>query len=238
MSTHEKSSIEPDVAEPERQVTHTATAVTSSVPPRMANLELFRSTPLQLEPFEHCIVRDFVDAESLERIERDFPDIQQGGSFPVESLKYGAGFEQLVNELLSEETKQAFSEHFSIDLSGRPATLTVRGNCRQKDGRIHTDSKTKLITVLLYLNRSWPSDGGRLRLLRSGTDMEDVIAEVSPDRGTLVAFRCRDNAWHGHKSYSGVRRALQLNWVVDEAAARRSRRTHGWSAIFKRLFRK
>lgn len=237
MSTNGNISPEQGVAESLTESSADAGSTASGVPSRMTDLELLRSTPLQVEPFEYCIVRNFIDAESLERIERDFPDIQQGGSFPVESLSYGPHFRQLVDELLSEETKQAFADHFSIDLSGRPATLTVRGNSRQKDGRIHTDSKTKLITVLLYLNRSWQSEGGRLRLLRSGTDMDDVIAEVSPDAGTLVAFRCRENAWHGHKPFNGVRRALQLNWVVDEAAARRSRRTHGWSAVFKKLFK-
>ena len=70
-----------------------------------------------------------------------------------------------------------------MDLADRPATLTVRGRTRPKDGQIHTDSKTKLITVLLYLNRHWDSPGGRLRLLKNEHDLEDYIAEVPPIRG-------------------------------------------------------
>ena len=64
---------------------------------------------------------------------------------------------------------------------------TVRGFLQKKDGSIHTDSKTKIITVLLYLNEGWDNDGGRLRLLRNGTDLEDYVAEVPPTDGTLLA---------------------------------------------------
>jgi hypothetical protein len=41
----------------------------------------------------------------------------------------------------------AFELKFSIDLTGRPTMITVRGRCsKEKDGKIHTDSKTKIIT--------------------------------------------------------------------------------------------
>ena len=76
---------------------------------------------------------------------------------------------------------------------------TVRGYLQRKVGSIHTDSKTKIITVLLYLNDDWSHEGGRLRLLRSGTDLEDYFAEVPPTQGTLLVFRRADNSWHGHK---------------------------------------
>ena len=33
--------------------------------------------------------------------------------------------------------------------------ITVRGRCAAKDGRIHTDTPTKLITVLIYFNDQW-----------------------------------------------------------------------------------
>jgi Rps23 Pro-64 3,4-dihydroxylase Tpa1-like proline 4-hydroxylase len=111
--------------------------------------------------------------------------------------------------------------------------VTVRAHCRARDGQIHTDSKGKLITVLVYLNQSWEADGGRLRLLRSPDDIDDYVAEVPPDEGTLLAFRCSDNAWHGHKSFEGPRRAIQLNWVVDDAYLRREQRRHRISAFFK-----
>jgi hypothetical protein len=181
------------------------------------------------------VVHDFVRAERLAEIHNDFPHVRGGGSFPLQSLKYGASFRQLTEELQSPEVRSIFAEKFDLDLSHRPATLTIRGQSRQKDGRIHTDSKSKLITVLLYLNGQWDSPGGRLRLLRSPDDIEDYFAEVPATGGTLVAFRCTDNAWHGHKPFVGVRRSIQLNWVVDDDAAKRSARRHGFSAFLKSL---
>ena len=201
----------------------------------MLNLELLRNTPLTTDPFDHFIVPGFVRPDCLAEIHDDFPPIQNGGSFPLQTLKFGNTFQQLVDEIHGDELQDAFAEKFDLDLSERPTTLTVRGHSRQKDGRIHTDSKTKLITVLLYLNGDWESGGGRLRLLRSPNDIEDFFAEVPPTGGTLIAFRCTNNAWHGHKPFVGVRRTLQLNWVVDESAAKRSSRRHGLSALLKSI---
>lgn len=202
----------------------------------LLNLQALRDTPLSTKPFDFAVVPDFVTPEAVEQIQTDFPAVDQGGSFPLSSLSYGPRFAALVDELMGDETREAFAQKFALDLTGRPATLTVRGRCRAKDGKIHLDSKTKLITVLIYLNPPWVADGGRLRLLRSPDDIDDMVTEIPPYRGTMVAFRCSDNAWHGHKSYEGQRRAIQLNWVTDESAARTVERRHGWSARLKRMF--
>ena len=203
----------------------------------LLNIDAFRQTPLTTSPFEFCVVRNFVKPDAADRIATDFPPISNAGSFPISALEYGPVFDQLLDELRSEELREAFGEKFAIDLSGRPTTLTVRGRTGQRDGRIHVDSKTKLITVLLYLNQNWTAPGGQLRLLRSGDDIEDSIEEITPDSGTMVAFRCRENAWHGHKQHVGERRSIQLNWVVSDAAVRRSQFVHGVSSFLKRLRR-
>jgi Rps23 Pro-64 3,4-dihydroxylase Tpa1-like proline 4-hydroxylase len=112
--------------------------------------------------------------------------------------------------------------------------VTVRGQARAKDGRIHTDTDTKIVTVLLYLNPGWKDDGGRLRLLRSSASLDDYFAEVPPEAGTAVFFRCTDNAWHAHTPYVGQRRAIQLNWVTDESVVRHEERRHRLSARLKK----
>lgn len=201
---------------------------------QILNLTRFHEANVTRDPFEFLVLPGFVRAEFLAQIEGDFPRIDRGGSFPLASLCYGATFSSLVDELLGDELRAAFAEKFALDLSQRPATLTVRGCCRPKDGKIHTDSRSKLITALVYVNDTWESPGGRLRLLRS-KDMNDVVAEVAPDGGTLVCFRNRENSWHGHTQYEGARRAMQLNWVSDEAAARKTERRHGRSAFWKRF---
>jgi SM-20-related protein len=114
--------------------------------------------------------------------------------------------------------------------------ITVRGRCSEKDGKIHTDSKTKIITVLLYMNSSWENAGGRLRLLRSENDLEDMLFEVPPVEGTLLAFKRSDNSWHGHKPFTGERRVIQFNWVTSEEVVRREQGRHRFSATIKNFF--
>ena len=77
------------------------------------------------------------------------------------------GFRTLLEELRGPAFRAACEDKFGIDLSGRSTMITVRGRCGTRDGNIHTDSLSKIITVLIYLNPHWEQPGGRLRLLRS-----------------------------------------------------------------------
>jgi len=196
----------------------------------------FRATPLRRDPYEHVIVSAFVKPEALERINADYPAIEDTGSFPVERLKFGPDFKSMVEALESEEFRKAFEDKFQVDLSGRPTTITVRGRCAGSDGQIHTDSVGKIITILLYLNPVWDDSGGRLRLLRA-KQIDDVAAEVVPAGGNLVAFLRSDHSWHGHLPYSGKRRVVQFNWVVNKRNQTIVLLRHRLSASVKHLLR-
>ena len=154
------------------------------------DLERFRGTPLTREPFDFLVVPEFVKAEARPAIDKDYPEVGRPGSFPLREVSYGPAFARLIEEMRSDEFRRVFEEKFNIDLATRPDMITVRGRCSEKDGKIHTDSETKIITILIYMNSEWDSSGGRLRLLRSGTDLEDVILEVPPAGGTLLTI-CR-----------------------------------------------
>ena len=201
----------------------------------LLDIDAFRETPLETEPFEYLTVPAFVREHRIGDILQDYPTIEKGGSYPLIALDYGPLFSELCAELQGGALRAAFAEKFDMDLAERPTTLTVRGRCRPKDGQIHTDSDSKLITVLVYLNETWDAAGGRLRLLRSADSLDDAIAEVPPEAGSMVCFRNRENAWHGHGSFDGMRRVLQLNWVTDQAAVRQSERRHRRSAFWKKL---
>jgi SM-20-related protein len=201
----------------------------------MLDLERFRNTPLTREPFEFLIVPEFVKPEARPAIDKDYPEVNRPGSFPLREVTYGPGFAKLIDEMRSEDFRKAFEEKFNIDLTHRPDMITVRGRCSEKDGKIHTDSETKIITILIYMNAAWESSGGQLRLLRSGNNLEDVILEVPPTEGTLLAFHRSSNSWHGHKPFSGPRRVIQFNWVTSEAVVRREQNRHRLSAWTKRI---
>lgn len=199
------------------------------------DLEAFAATPLVHEPFEYLIVPRFIRPEALSQINSDYPDISERGSFPVSRLHYGAAFARLLDELESEAFRRAFEEKFAVDLTGRPTTTTVRGWCGPGDGKIHTDSLSKIITVLIYMNPSWENPGGRLRLLRSGKNLNDVIVEVPPIEGTLLAFKRANNSWHGHEPFVGERRVIQFNWVTSESNRQTAMLRHHASAALKRV---
>jgi len=205
---------------------------------RHLDLEALKAAPLTREPFQYFVVPGFVRPEARTKINAEYPKISEGGSFPVAQLSYGPAFRELLDELESDEFREAFEEKFGVDLAGRPHTVTVRGRCSPKDGRIHTDTKSKILTLLIYMNPEWEHAGGRLRLLRSADNLDDMIMEVPPAAGTLLAFKRSENSWHGHKPFAGERRVIQFNWVTSEGDRRIAMLRHHVSASFKRLFGK
>jgi SM-20-related protein len=201
-------------------------------------LEAFEAAPLASAPFPHVILRDFVRGAAFDEAIADYPEIKQGGSFPVFTQKPGPGLQRLLDALNSDDFRQAVERKFGVDLSGRPTMTTLRGRARTKDGQIHTDSKTKLVTVLLYLNRAtgdWENHAGCLRILNGPDSLDDYAAEAPPVDGTVVVFPCVPNAWHGHEPFEGKRRVIQLNWVTDQGVVEREQKRHAVSAFFKKV---
>src|SRR3546814_9703220 len=83
-------------------------------------------------------------------------------SSDVCSSDHGPAFARLLDELQGPELTGIMSEKFATDLTSRPTMVTVRGQCRARDGQIHTDSRGKIITVLIYLNAAREADGVKL----------------------------------------------------------------------------
>jgi hypothetical protein len=197
------------------------------------DLDALEAIPLTREPFEYLVVPGFIDSHLAAEARAGFPDIRSGGLVPAWERGLDSRLKRLLDGLNSDSVRLAFSRKFKVDLAPETLLVTLRGRCRFQDGQIHTDSESKLITALIYLNEPWEAVGGRLRLLRSKDNIEDVIAEVPPTEGTLIAFRRSDHSFHGHKPYEGIRRVVMLNWMVDARAAQRERLRHGVSALIK-----
>lgn len=199
------------------------------------DIAALQATRLHHDPFDYVVTPDFVPAAALAEINRDFPAVPGPGSFPPAQLEIRGQFAALLRELDGAEFRAAISEKFGMDLSRYPTMFTVRGFCRASDGKIHNDSATKIITVLLYLNPPWQAEGGRLRLLRGPDNLNDMAAEVPPNGGSLLVFRRSEHSWHGHEPYEGQRRAIQMNWVRDTGVVMREQWRHRLSAAAKRL---
>ena len=198
------------------------------------------ATPVSNDPFTHIVVPEFVPPASLDKVVADLPAIQKGGSFPTGGLRLGNAAQAMVEELEGPRFRQAVAGKFGLDLGDAPTMITLRGQSREKDGRIHCDSTAKRVTVLLYLNpetADWARQDGCLRLLRNGTDIDDYAVEVPPVNGTLLVFPNGPTTFHGHKQFVGRRYVVQLNWMTTDDKARYEMRRHRISAFLKRLTR-
>ena len=199
----------------------------------LLDIDKLNATPLRNAPYDYLVVENFVKPEALPGVVGDFPAMEVPGSVPPSELDIHGRFADLLAEMDGPAFRKAVEDKFDIDLSGKPTMFTVRGRCRATDGKIHTDSKSKIITVLLYLNDNWDAEGGRLRILNSD-NLDDVAAEVPPNGGALLIFRRSDTSFHGHEPFEGKRRAIQMNWVTGRGVVAWEQFRHRLSAISKK----
>jgi SM-20-related protein len=202
------------------------------------DLEGLARLPTRTEPYEHLVMADFIKRDHQAAVLADFPAIADAGLYTPDEVKITGQFAQTMTELMGLEFEKAMSRAFGLDLSKYPKVYTVRGHTRAKDGNIHTDSTTKVVTVLLYFNvNPWPQESGKLRILRSPSDLNDYSEEVPPSGGMLLAFKRSDKSWHGHPPFEGQRRAIQLNWVTSDWVVKKDELRHKLSAKIKALRR-
>lgn len=201
----------------------------------LVDLARLRAAPLARDPFDFVVVEDFLGRDSVGALVDAFPAIADHGSYPLATVTCPPLFRQLTEELEGDGMRAAIADKFAIDLDGRPTMITLRGYSDGKDGGIHTDSATKLITVLIYMNAQWTAPAGRLRLLRCADDLDDYAAEIAPLAGTMVAFRRSERSFHGHHAHVGRRCSIQLNWVTNARVVRREIGRHRWAARLKSL---
>jgi SM-20-related protein len=198
------------------------------------DLDALDRAPLQKDPCDFVVVPRFVKAEALAEVNRDYPPIEAAGNFPPDELRYGPRFAAMLEELASPEVRHRFADKFGVDLGDLILQTTIRKYSEASDGNVHNDSRTKIVTSLIYFNESWPHRGGRLRLLRTPDDIEDYAVEVAPEQGTLLAFRRSERSYHGFVPCEAERRSLQMYWVKPK---RESRDQRGPGSLKKRIKR-
>jgi SM-20-related protein len=137
-----------------------------------------------------------------------------------------------MQDLQGQPFAQLLGERFDMELASLPTTVTVRKFCERTDGNIHTDHKSKVITVLVYFNPDWQHADGQLRMLRSKEDIENYTAQVKPEGGTMLAFRRTDHSWHGHTRFVGERRMVQLNYLDQSPLAVAAQRVSRFGTHF------
>ena len=196
-------------------------------------------TTVQHQPFPLMVAHGQLPDESRGDLARDFPHYESAGFFPYEQDDCGPSINALVKDLTSPAFAGAIGQRLEIDhLDQYPTLVTLCRLLNKRHGTIHTDSKSKVATALLYLNAQWPdTSAGCLRFLHRVDDIDSMaMPELIPLYGELAVFKRCENSFHGHLPYEGERRVIQVAWLTsDEEKVRKTRRGN-FSRAFKKLF--
>lgn len=189
-------------------------------------------------PFAFLVAHNQLPEAQYAALHADFPHYRGAGFFPYDPADCGAHVRELVADLTAPTFADRIGQHLGVpDLGRYPTLVTLCRSLNKRHGTIHTDSRSKVVTALLYLNRDWPPiSEGCLRFLDRIDDVDALVApEVRPLYGTLAAFRRADNSFHGHLPYEGERRVIQVAWLTSEEEKRRKTQRGRLSRLIKRL---
>lgn len=196
-----------------------------------------REAPLSREPYDYFLGSGALRPDAVDDLRRDFPAIDKPGYLTVDEVALKGRFKTLIDEIESEEFTEELSSKFGLNLHPYPRLTTIRKLSQARDGRIHTDGPSKVMTLLIYMNDDWAADGsGRLRVLYDGEHFEPYAAEVPPTMGTIFAFLRADHSWHGHQPFAGERRVVQCAWVTDADELARKKKRNRTAQFFKGIF--
>lgn len=195
-------------------------------------------TTVQHDPFPFMVAHGQLPDEARGDLDRDFPRYASAGFFPYDPADCGASVNALIENMTAPAFASAIGERLGIENLGRyPTLVTLCRLLNKRHGTIHTDSKSKIATALIYLNPQWPdTSDGCLRFLHRIDDIDSVVApELIPLYGEFAVFKRCENSFHGHLPYEGERRVIQVAWLTSEQEKLRKTKRGKFSRAFKKL---
>ncbi|KZL20823.1 hypothetical protein PsAD2_01312 [Pseudovibrio axinellae] len=204
----------------------------------MINFDALRASSTRTNPYQYFVSENVITKEQAADVRADYPKIKQTGYLPLSKLEATGAFKRLIDDLQKPELAEILSEKLGLELMDKPRMITVRRLSKHGDGRIHNDSKSKICTMLIYLNDDWDNaEGGAIRALNGETDMDDYAEEISPLAGNVFAFKRSESSWHGHPSFKGERYVVQTTFLISEEELARKEKRGGLQTKLKRLLR-
>lgn len=188
--------------------------------------------------FPLLIADGLLAAADAPALSKDFPRYRGAGFFPYQAQDCGPAMNALVAELTAPAFAGLIGQRLGIEqLSTFPVLVTICRSLNLRHGTIHTDSRSKVASALLYLNPDWTdTHAGCLRFLSLPNDIDALVApEIRPVFGAFTAFKRTGTSFHGHLPYEGERRVIQVAWLVDDTALSRKTRRGRWSRAIKWL---
>jgi hypothetical protein len=191
------------------------------------------------EPFPFLVAHSQLPAVAAKDLDRDFPNYSGAGFFPYQESDCGPSIVALVEALTAPDYARELGARLGVpDLERFPVLVTICRSLNKRHGTIHTDSRSKVASALIYLSPAWPhGSAGSLRFLNRIDSIDDLAApEVLPVYGNLVAFKRTDNSFHGHLPFEGERRVIQIAWLTSQEEKDRKTKRGKFSRLLKKLF--
>ena len=179
----------------------------------LLDLDRIREASVRPSPFPFFSVPNALRADRAADIASAFPAVDRAGAVSVDQLDQKPLFADLLDDLRGDAFRAVIADKLDLDLDGRDIVINVRGSVRLTDGNIHTDTPSKLATVLLYFDPPGQASDTGLRILRSSKDLDHYVEEIPSTLGTMLVFKVTADCWHGHKPHVGRRHSLQLNYL-------------------------
>ncbi len=200
---------------------------------QLINLAYIKNHRLETYPYEWAAIEGLFTPEDAARLAATYPcdhfklvahsDAERNYHYEARGL-IGMGadaitypddlsdaWRTLALDFLSPQYRAAMTTLTGCDLTEAPMEVNVFHYGPGGSMDAHRDLPEKLVTHVLYFNRSWnATDGGCLRILRS-SNPADLAAEVMPIIGHSAIIVRSENSWH---SVSRV--------AIDSAVSRRS----------------
>jgi SM-20-related protein len=200
-------------------------------PRRIINFEALRNHRLETVPYRWATIGNLFDPESARRLTATYPRdhfkivaghngeksferqartlIRIGADAAADPDDLSEAWRTLAADLLSPEYRAAMSALTGHNLADALLEVNVFHDGPDCCLGAHQDLPDKLVTHVLYFNRSWnTSDGGCLTILRS-KNVADRVAEVLPVVGNSAVLVRSDESWHA------------VSRVVNESASSR-----------------
>ena len=205
-------------------------------PGGMLDFGALKGARLRTEPYKYFVADGALSEGEAADVRRDYPAINKPGYLPLSKLEARGAFDRLMQDLASPELAEVLTEKFGVDFTDKPRMITVRRLSQLSDGPIHNDSKSKILTMLTYLNPDWDGTGaGCIRVLNGPKDFEDFTEEVPPLAGYVFAFLRADNSWHGHLPFEGERYVVQTTFLTSQEELDRKENRGGLQYFLKKL---
>jgi SM-20-related protein len=184
----------------------------------MINLDRIRHHRLESDPYEWTAIKDLFASDDSARLATTFPCdhfklvagyggekdyaydarslIGMGADVITHPADLSDAWHALALDLLSPGYRAAMTALSGCDLVHASMEANVFHYGPGNSLGAHRDLPEKLVTHVLYFNRSWNrADGGCLRILRSA-DPADLVAEIAPIVGHSSVVVRSECSWH------------------------------------------